>query len=323
MCGPGDHCFCLTSDFHPESSGLTPPFLLIAKTGTHTWTRCRGRRRETGPCRQELARELLKIGDVEGNPSPPIWATGQSDWELSQSARPRHHTQRPQPEGPEGLRNAGPEHNATCGVLPVRGPGGRGPRACQPCHTNFSNSCPGASQVQAKLDASHAWEVQATSSAACSGQPGTGRRGAAAYERSLKLLPELPASDALWAKATRGRAVLIATLGDMQERDRNTAGALAQYQDRLSDRRGNCQVPMATAGNPASCFPRCSTRRLRSGKSRGSEGGAAELSPRPRDRRGRPSRPIRPTPGRAILSSSPRRTWATCTGTSCATSPKH
>jgi non-specific serine/threonine protein kinase/serine/threonine-protein kinase len=216
--------------------GSTPALLLIAKTGTQYLDRLSRQAQGDRSLQQELAESYLKIGDVEGNPfsanlGEPAKAIGSYRKALALATTLSARNLKDL----KALRTLALSHMQLAGLLPFEDQAAEAPEHASRAIQIFEQLMAlEPANVQAKLDASHAWEVQGDIVGGMQWvNRGRAAEAAAAYERSLKLLPELPASDALWAKATRGRAVLIATLGDMQERDRNTAGALAQYQEAL------------------------------------------------------------------------------------------
>ena len=226
-------------DFHDAIQNLpgsTPARLLIAKTGTQYLDRLSREAQGDRSLQQELAESYLKIGDLEGNPfsanlGEPAKAIASYRKALALAATLSARN----PKDLKALRTLALSQMELAGLLPFEDQAAEAPEHASRAIQIFEQLMAlEPANVEAKLDASHAWEIQGDIVGGMqSVSRGKAGEATAAYERSLKLLPELPASDPLWAKATRGRAVLIAKLGDMRERGRNTAGALAQYREAL------------------------------------------------------------------------------------------
>jgi non-specific serine/threonine protein kinase/serine/threonine-protein kinase len=215
--------------------GSTPARLLIANTGTEYLDRLARESHGDAALEREVAEGYLKVGDVEGDPFGGN--LGESAKALDSynkalaiatalaSANPRD----------RNVRHTLAESQLRVGgLLPFSGKGGEGLQHVEQAVKIYEDALranPG--DPEARLDASHAYEAQGDLLGGMqSVSLGRADEAAAAYERSLKVLPDLPPANPLAARVVRGRAVLTCKLADLQQR-RNPVEALQRYQQAL------------------------------------------------------------------------------------------
>jgi non-specific serine/threonine protein kinase/serine/threonine-protein kinase len=216
--------------------GSTAARSLIAKTGTDYLDRLSRESRGDASLQQEMAQGYLKIGDVEGNPYganlgdyTTSVATYRKALAIADSLVARD------PKSVPARQVAAKSHLDLAFVLPSIG---KLPEAfdhanqAQRIYEALLAADPG--NPEAKLNLNGAYERQGD---LLNGPQevnlGRAADAVAAYQHALGLIPDLPPSSPLRARALRAKAVLIAKLAMQQDAVGDRAGALPKFQDAL------------------------------------------------------------------------------------------
>jgi non-specific serine/threonine protein kinase/serine/threonine-protein kinase len=216
--------------------GSTAARSLIANTGAEYLDRLARESRGDASLQQELAEGYLKIGDVEGNPyganlgdSTKTIENYRKALALADALMARN------PKDLKARETAAKCHVDLAQVLPTVG---KLPEAVD--HVNQALQLFRAllaadpQNPEAKLNLLGAYERQGDLlGGGAEVNLGRVNDAVAAYRQGLGLIPELPASHPLAARAGRAKAVLTAKLAMTQDALGDRAGALAKYREAL------------------------------------------------------------------------------------------
>jgi len=225
--------------------GSTSARELIAKTGTEYLDRLAKDRAGDASLETELAEGYVKVGDVEGNQynaSRGSVAKSIASYEkalpLAEAAVKRAPADR---KARKILANV---HLNLASTLPFTGKGADGLAHVKKSEEIFRQLWAEKSDdVEARLDLARAYDQEGDLQGGASGiNLGHAAEAVKAYQQSLDLIPELPASHPLAARAARSRAVAIVHLGDMEYHASRVEQALARYQVALQTAEAMAQV---------------------------------------------------------------------------------
>jgi len=215
--------------------GTTRARALIAGKGLDYLDRLAGNSKGDVGLELELAQGYVKIGDVQGNPYGPNLGNRTKAMESYTKALTIAQTvlaRNSQDRKAEQVLAAGHEGLAT--LLPFDGKAEQGlehARQSVKLRQEVLAGRPHNAELQLELD--RAYETEGD---ILGGNRGTslGRRdeASAVYQKALDLIPELPAGDPLAQRATRGKAVLLTKLADL-ERAGNAPDAVEKYASAL------------------------------------------------------------------------------------------
>jgi tetratricopeptide (TPR) repeat protein len=216
--------------------GSTAARSLIAKTGAEYLDRLARESQGNRSLERELAQGYLKIGDVEGNPyganlgdSAKTIENYRKALAIADSLMARD------PKDIGARQTAAKSHIDLAEVLPTVG---KLPEAVEHVKQGLqlyeSLLAADPKNPDAKLNLEGAYERQGDLlGGTAEVNLGRAQDSVAAYWHAVGLLPELPASDPLAARAGRAKAVIIAKLAMAQDAAGDRVGALAKYQDAL------------------------------------------------------------------------------------------
>ncbi len=215
--------------------GSTPARVLIAKTGTEYLDRLAKDARGDRSLQLELAEGYDKIGDVQGNPGGsnlgqplPAIENYRKALAISQSVLAGN------PRDQKARQVVAQSHEGLGLLLAFQGKGAEGLQHFQEAmklRRAVSESDP--QNVEARLDLVRAYEDQADILGGTRGiNLGRTQEARDSYQKALSMLPDLPPGHPSALRASRGKAVVLMKLGDV-ERVSNMADALVKYANSL------------------------------------------------------------------------------------------
>jgi non-specific serine/threonine protein kinase/serine/threonine-protein kinase len=213
--------------------GSTPARALIANTGTEYLDRLAKEPHGDAALGREVAEGYLKVGDVEG--SPYVGNLGDTAKAIENYNKALALASSLALANPHDLKirhTLAEAHSKLGGLLLFTGKAAEGLHHVEQTIKIFEDALRAApDDPEARLDASHAYELQGDILGGMqSVSLGRTEDAAAAYQRSLRVLPDLPASHALRLRVLRARAVLTIKLADLRrQRLRNPLEALRMY----------------------------------------------------------------------------------------------
>jgi serine/threonine protein kinase len=218
-------------------SGSTPARSLIVNTGTEYLDRLASAPMSNSTLKDSLQEELaegyVKIGDVEGNP----FVSNLGDIEKALESYRKALTLgsallKRKPKDIKALQEMARIHQKLGTVLPFVGKASEALTEADESvrlYTQVLNAIP--DDVQAKVDLSSAYEAQGDVVGGAQGiNLGRKNDAAAAYQRALEILPDVPSTHKLAARVTRGRIVLQMKLADLTAYE-NPSAALPKFKE--------------------------------------------------------------------------------------------
>jgi serine/threonine protein kinase len=213
--------------------GSTPARSLIARTGTDYLDRLSRDARGDASLQLELADGYLKIGDVLGNPyNANLGDTSKALDNYRKAAALAESAVSAHPKDIPGRQILARVHLDLASVLPFDG---KAPEAldhikkAEQLYREVWAARP--NNAEARLDLSRAYDAEGDiQGGARAVNLGHFKEAAGAYQQSVDMVPNLPASDPFSSRASRARAVELMKLGDMSDRTGHLDDALAKYQ---------------------------------------------------------------------------------------------
>jgi len=209
---------------------------LIARTGTDYLDRLAGDAAGDPGLQLELAEGYLKLGNVEGNPYNPSKGDSAKALENYRKALPLAQAAwLSRPHDPRSEQTLARVHVAFADTLPFQGKAADALDHVKQAEKLFGDIAAAApASAEAKLDLSGAWDAEGDiQGGARTFSLGHDELATAAYEKALALIPDLAPSDPFYLRGTRGRAVELAHLGDMEIRAHRIEPGLADYDQSL------------------------------------------------------------------------------------------
>jgi non-specific serine/threonine protein kinase/serine/threonine-protein kinase len=217
--------------------GATAARALIAKTGAEYLDRLSRDARGDRSLEWELAEGYLKIGDVEGNEyGANLGNTAAAIENYRKAIALAESVLRKNPRDAPAKHTLAVAHRDLASTLPFVG---KAPEAldhalaAERIYREILAAHP--DDVSAQLDLSGAYDSEGDIQGGPHGSSlAHNAEAKKAFERSLELIPTLPPSHPLAARASRGRAIETVKLGDMAYRAGRLEESMAKYQAALA-----------------------------------------------------------------------------------------